>query len=169
LCANLPYIPTSTLHNLPIYGREPTLALNGGSDGLDLVRKLLHLALEWLAPHALMLLEIEATRGMQALNLAHDFFHQAKIHLHQQTSPTLTRMARRMPVTSANISGQPSPSTTEEVFAQLAGRIDLIVDGGKTPGGVPSTVVDCTSSQIKILREGPITLDDIKIKLSSAA
>src|SRR5690606_16231529 len=61
LCANLPYIPTETLHNLPIYGREPTLALDGGPDGVDLFRKLMKLAPEWMAPNSLILLEIEAT------------------------------------------------------------------------------------------------------------
>lgn len=86
-----------------------------------------------------------------------------------EVARTLLRAAGPMAVTSANISGQPSPSTAEEVFAQLGGRIDLIIDGGKTPGGVPSTVVDCTSSEIKMLREGPITLEQIKTKLSSAS
>src|SRR6185436_8450837 len=60
----------------------------------------------------------------------------------------LLRSAGPMAVTSANISGQPSPSTAEEVFAQLGGRIDLIIDGGKTPGGVPSTVIDCTENDL---------------------
>jgi len=83
ICANLPYIPTETLHKLPIYGREPTLALDGGEDGLDLFRRLIKLATDWLAPHALILLEIEATRGVQALSLAHDIFSEAEIHLHQ--------------------------------------------------------------------------------------
>ncbi len=77
----------------------------------------------------------------------------------------LLRAAGPMAVTSANISGQPSPSTAEEVFAQLNGRIELIIDGGKTPGGVPSTVVDCTSDEIKILREGPISLAEIRSRL----
>ena len=79
----------------------------------------------------------------------------------------LLRAAGPMAVTSANISGQPSPSTAEEVFPQLGGRIDLIIDGGKTPGGVPSTLVDCTGSELKVLREGPISLEEIKSKLSS--
>ena len=83
ICANLPYIPTETLHALPIYGREPTVALDGGGDGLDLFRKLMKIAPEWLAPNSLILLEIEATRGIQALNLACDMFSQAEIHLHQ--------------------------------------------------------------------------------------
>lgn len=82
ICANLPYIPTQTLQNLPIFNREPTLALDGGADGLDLVRRLLKIAPEWLAPDGLILLEIEATRGMQALTLASDLFSRAKIHLH---------------------------------------------------------------------------------------
>ena len=84
-----------------------------------------------------------------------------------EVARSLLRAAGPMAVTSANISGQPSPSTAEEVFAQLNGRIPLIIDGGKTPGGVPSTVVDCASDEIKILREGPISLEEIKLKLSS--
>jgi len=80
---------------------------------------------------------------------------------------TLLRVAGPMAVTSANISGQPSVSTAEEVFAQLDGRIALIIDGGSTPGGVASTVIDCTGSGLKILREGPISLEEIRLKLSS--
>jgi release factor glutamine methyltransferase len=83
LCANLPYIPTETLHSLPIYGREPALALDGGGDGLDLFRRLMSIAPKWLTPNGLILLEIEATHGIQALNLACDIFSQAGIHLHQ--------------------------------------------------------------------------------------
>ena len=73
----------------------------------------------------------------------------------------LLRAAGPMAVTSANISGEPSPSTAEEVYAQLNGRIPLIIDGGTTPGGVPSTVVDCSTPDLKILREGPISLQKI--------
>jgi release factor glutamine methyltransferase len=83
ICANLPYIPTQTLHGLPIFEREPTHALDGGADGLDLVRRLLKLAPDWLAPGGMMLLEIEATQGTQALSLAYDSFDNVTIHLHQ--------------------------------------------------------------------------------------
>lgn len=79
----------------------------------------------------------------------------------------LLRAAGPMAVTSANISGQPSPSSAEDVLTQLGGRIHLIIDGGTTPGGVPSTLVDCTGKDIKILREGPISLEEIRLKLSS--
>jgi len=77
------------------------------------------------------------------------------------TARALLRAAGPMAVTSANISGQPSPSTAEEVFAQLGGRIALIIDGGKTPGGIPSTLVDCAGEEIRILREGPIGWDQL--------
>jgi L-threonylcarbamoyladenylate synthase len=68
----------------------------------------------------------------------------------------LLRLVGPMAVTSANISGRPSPIDAKEVFNQLGGRVALIIDGGKTPGGVPSTVVDCVGAEPKILRVGPI-------------
>ena len=83
ICANLPYIPTETLQRLPVYGREPTLALDGGHEGLELISRLLQIAPEWLAPHGMMLLEIESTHGTQALNLAEKRFPQAHIQLGQ--------------------------------------------------------------------------------------
>ena len=83
ICANLPYIPSDTLRNLPIYGREPTLALDGGTDGLDLIRRLLGIAPGWLTLNGKMLLEIETTHSAQALDVVCDTFPQAAIHLHQ--------------------------------------------------------------------------------------
>ena len=83
ICANLPYIPTATMKSLPIYGREPTLALDGGADGLNIYRRLLDTAPDWLAPNGMLLLEIEATQGVKALNLAYDKFSEASISLHQ--------------------------------------------------------------------------------------
>ncbi len=68
--------------------------------------------------------------------------------------------------TSANISGGPSPSTAQEVFEQLDGRIELIIDGGECRGGIPSTVVDCSQAEPKILREGGISSDKIINKLA---
>ena len=78
----------------------------------------------------------------------------------------LLRAAGPMAVTSANISGQSSPSTAQEVYDQLNGRIPLILDGGKTPGGVPSTLVDCTGKEPVILREGPISLSELLAAIS---
>ena len=55
--------------------------------------------------------------------------HAAALSLLKQTGP--------LAVTSANISGAPSPRTAQEVFEQLGGRIPLILDGGNAPGGIP--------------------------------
>jgi L-threonylcarbamoyladenylate synthase len=71
-----------------------------------------------------------------------------------------------MAVTSANLSGEASPKTAEEVSRQLNGRIPLILDGGETPGGVPSTVVNCLGTEPVILREGPVTMKDIQFVLA---
>ncbi len=60
-------------------------------------------------------------------------------------------------VTSANISGQPNANSADEVYQQLNGRVHLILDGGRTSGGVPSTVVSCLTPTMTILREGPIS------------
>lgn len=74
---------------------------------------------------------------------------------------TLLRAAGPLAVTSANLSGAANTTTAQEVYDQLAGRIPLILDGGRTPGGVPSTVVDCTGEQPIILRQGPISLEQL--------
>jgi release factor glutamine methyltransferase len=81
LTANLPYIPTSTLHGLEVYGKEPTLALDGGPDGLDLIHRLLAAAPGVLAPGGLALLEIEATQGENAQALARQHFPAAQIRV----------------------------------------------------------------------------------------
>lgn len=78
----------------------------------------------------------------------------------------LLRQIGPLAVTSANISGQDNANTAEEVYRQLNGRVHLILDGGRSSGGVPSTVVNCTSSSMTILREGPISLKAIEAALS---
>ncbi len=65
-------------------------------------------------------------------------------------------------VTSANISGQPSPITVQEVKEQLGGRIDLILDDGPSLGGVPSSVLDCTASPPALLRRGAIAAAELQ-------
>jgi L-threonylcarbamoyladenylate synthase len=74
----------------------------------------------------------------------------------------LLRAAGPMAVTSANLSTHPSPRTAHDVVQQLYGRISLVLDGGTTPGGVPSTVLDCTADEPRVLRQGPISLEEIR-------
>jgi len=64
-------------------------------------------------------------------------------------------------VTSANISGADNPLSAMDVLEQLGGKVDLILDGGRCPGGIPSTVVDCTVPDVKILRQGAIPSEEI--------
>jgi len=59
--------------------------------------------------------------------------------------------------TSANLSGQPSPITAQEVEEQLGDRIGLILDGGLCREGVPSTILDCTVSPPALLRRGAVS------------
>jgi L-threonylcarbamoyladenylate synthase len=68
----------------------------------------------------------------------------------------LCRVGEPLTGTSANLSGWPGPRTAEEVRHQLGSRVDLIVDGGPCPGGVESTVVDCTVDPPRVLREGAV-------------
>jgi L-threonylcarbamoyladenylate synthase len=65
-------------------------------------------------------------------------------------------------VTSANRSGGPSPRTAGEVMEQLSGRIAAVLDGGPTPGGVPSTILDCTIIPPRIVREGAISASELR-------
>ncbi len=69
----------------------------------------------------------------------------------------LLKEAGPLGVTSANLSGQANASSAKEVLDQLDGRVHLIIDGGKTPGGVPSTVVDMSGDLPNILRPGPVS------------
>jgi len=79
--------------------------------------------------------------------------HKRLLFLLSQTGP--------LAVTSANMSGLANPTTAYEVFAQLGGKIDLILDGGKTASALPSTVITNTADDFKILRQGAITEEEI--------
>lgn len=63
---------------------------------------------------------------------------------------------------SANISGRCPPKSAEEVLMGLDGKIDMVLDGGKTRIGVESTVVDMSGKDFKILREGAISKSEIQ-------
>ena len=63
--------------------------------------------------------------------------------------------------TSANTSGKPSALTAGEVREQLGNGVDLVIDGGRCPGGVESTVVDLTGEKPAVLRQGIIPQEEI--------
>ena len=64
--------------------------------------------------------------------------------------------------TSANLSGEPSALTAEEVYSQFGDKIDLVIEGGRCPGGIESTVVDVTGETPVVLREGAISREELK-------
>lgn len=77
---------------------------------------------------------------------------------------SLTKAAGPITSTSANPSGMPPASTSQEVAAWNL-DIDAILDGGKTPGGQPSTLIDLTTWPPKLLREGVIPFSSILDRL----
>lgn len=80
---------------------------------------------------------------------------------------TLLRLTGPLAVSSANRSGWDNPLTAADVLAQLAGRIDAVLDGGRCPGGLPSTVFDLTQSPPRRLRRGPVADSEIATLLDS--
>jgi L-threonylcarbamoyladenylate synthase len=64
--------------------------------------------------------------------------------------------------TSANLSGHPSALTAEEVRTQLGDRVDMIIDGGRCPGGIESTIVDLSGEEPRIIRQGAIPPEEIE-------
>jgi L-threonylcarbamoyladenylate synthase len=84
--------------------------------------------------------------------------HPVALELLRQFGPLAT--------TSANISGGPNPLNAVDVLTQLNTRIPLILDGGNCPGGVPSTVVDCTIDELHVLRNGAVPEEALRATLS---
>jgi len=62
---------------------------------------------------------------------------------------------------SANLFGKPSPTLAEHVLEDLDGKIDLLIDGGKTDIGLESTVIDLTSKHPMLLRPGRISSKEL--------
>lgn len=71
--------------------------------------------------------------------------------------------------TSANQSGQPPARTGVEALAALMGLVTAVLDDGPAPGGVPSTIITFTGGQLRIIREGPISAEDLSPNGATAA
>jgi L-threonylcarbamoyladenylate synthase len=95
-----------------------------------------------------------------------------KIGIRLTSHPVAMAISKRLggPVTatSANLSGAPECSSAVEVISQLEGKIGGVIDGGQTPGGKGSTIVDATVSPVKVLREGVIPAALIQDTLATA-
>jgi release factor glutamine methyltransferase len=86
ICANLPYIPSYKLANLPVAKNEPMTALDGGETGLDLIQKLLNDSVRIAADKVCLLLEIEAEQGKSAYSIAEKYYPDAKIEVAKDLS-----------------------------------------------------------------------------------
>lgn len=67
---------------------------------------------------------------------------------------------------SANISNRPSGTNIKSIYNDFHDNVDIYIDDGESKFGIASTIVKVENNEIKILREGPITLNDIKNKIS---
>jgi L-threonylcarbamoyladenylate synthase len=95
-----------------------------------------------------------ATAGLETIGVR---MPQNKI-----ASEFLQRCATPVVAPSANISGRPSPTTWQAVLEDLDGKIDCILKGEPTKFGLESTVIDCASEKVRVLRSGSISLEDLK-------
>ncbi len=181
-------IPTDT-----VYGIATALGVEGGVerlfaikerptdkavmvlvDSLDQVRDLVELtpaaqALAGLWPGGLTLvlrlLDPESLPGALTAGTA-----TLGVRVPDHEAPrALARAVGPLPTTSANRSGLPDSRSATEVLAALGGRIDLVLDGGPSPGGVPSTVVDCSGPELAILRPGAVSSEQVARAVRDAA
>lgn len=84
---------------------------------------------------------------------------------HPDTLAVIRALGRPLACPSANLSGRPSPKAAPDVYAQLAGRIDGVLDGGQCSVGVESTILDLTVTPYRILRQGGLSRADIEAVL----
>ncbi len=86
LVANLPYIPTGKLKTLDVYQSEPTIALDGGQDGLHYIKDILKKARQHINPGGAIFLELDEDCGIAALDLAKEVWPGITLHLSQDLS-----------------------------------------------------------------------------------
>jgi len=85
--------------------------------------------------------------------------HEAALSLLEMTGP--------LAVTSANLSGEPTPSTVEEIRARFGDAVAVYVDGGPAKEDKGSTIVDLARRKPAIIREGPISASEVERVIGS--
>jgi L-threonylcarbamoyladenylate synthase len=84
-----------------------------------------------------------------------------RVSSHPVTQALVQAVGRAITGTSANLSGQASPSLAAQVSQALGRKVDAILDGGKTAGGLGSTVLDVSAVLPKIIRQGAISQEEL--------
>jgi L-threonylcarbamoyladenylate synthase len=94
--------------------------------------------------------DLGEARGTVAVRMPHD---PAALELLGRTGP--------LAVSSANVTGQPAATDADEAERMLGESVEVILDGGPSSGALASTIVDCTGSRPRILREGAISAAEL--------
>ena len=79
---------------------------------------------------------------------------------HADTLALLSKVGP-LAVSSANLSGEPAAVNVEQAQNMLGDRVDIFLDGGEAPGGQSSTIIDMSGSVPRVLRDGPISFDEL--------
>lgn len=95
--------------------------------------------------------DLGETRGTVAVRMPHD---RVALELLARTGP--------LAVSSANLTGMPAATNADEAAEMLSAQVAVILDGGPTADDRPSTIVDCTASQPRVLRVGAISTDELR-------
>lgn len=98
--------------------------------------------------------DLGETRGTVAVRMPD---HPVALEVLERTGP--------LAVSSANLSGHPAATTVEEAVDMLGESVAVYVDGGPTPGSEPSTIVDATGAQGRVLRAGALSLERLNAVL----
>jgi L-threonylcarbamoyladenylate synthase len=85
-----------------------------------------------------------------------------RVPAHAMAQKLLSAFGKPVAAPSANRSGHVSPTRPEHVIADLAEEIDAVLDGGATPLGLESTIVDCTGDSPLLLRSGGVPRGEIE-------
>ena len=101
-----------------------------------------------------------ATAGLESVAL--------RVPAHPAMQALLAATGLPLAAPSANASGRISPTRAEHVLVSLAGRIPLILDGGRTAVGIESTIIGIEGERARLLRPGPLTPEDLGIGLEEA-
>jgi len=88
-----------------------------------------------------------------------------RVSIHPEAAALAAAFGGPITATSANRSGAPPARSIEALDASIAGGTDLLLDGGETPGGPPSTVLDVTCDPPRVLRAGRVSESEIRAAL----
>ncbi len=143
---------------------KPLLLLLAGRTWVqDLVKKISPAAealIERFWPGPLTLV-FEASAHLPPILTANTGKVGLRVSSHPVTQALVQAVGRAITGTSANLSGQASPSLAAQVSQALGRKVDAILDGGKTAGGLGSTVLDVSAVLPKIIRRGAISQEEL--------